>query len=68
MPYVNVRIIDDGVTAEQKSEVIKGITDVLVRVLNKNPDSTFIVIDEVPLDNWGWKGKSVADLRKQTKS
>jgi len=65
MPYVNVRITDDGVTPEQKSEVIKGITDVLVNVLGKSPDSTFVVIDEVPADNWGFKGKSVTQLRKE---
>ena len=68
MPYINVRILDDDVTAQQKADVIAGITDVMVRVLGKNPDSTFVVIDEVPLENWGHKGKSVAELRKQTKA
>jgi 4-oxalocrotonate tautomerase len=68
MPYINVRIADDNVTAEQKAEVIAGITDVMVRVLGKNPDSTFVVIDEVPLENWGHKGKSLTELRKQTKA
>ena len=66
MPYINVRIVDDNVTAEQKAAVIAGITDVMVRVLGKNPDSTFVVIDEVPMENWGHKGKSVAELRKPT--
>jgi len=64
MPYVNVRITRDGVTAEQKRRVIKGITDVLVKELGKNPDTTFVVIDEVELDNWGHKGTTVAELRK----
>jgi len=68
MPYVNVRILDDGVTAEQKDEVIKGITDVLVRVLNKNPQSTFVVIDEVPLENWGMNSTSIATARKRAKT
>lgn len=68
MPYVNVRLLEDNVTTEQKSEVIAGITDVLVRVLGKNPDRTFVVIDEVPLENWGISGKSVAELRKQPKA
>lgn len=67
MPYVNVRILDDNVTDEQKSEVIAGITDIMVRVLNKTPESTFVVIDEVPLTNWGHKGKPIAELRKQPK-
>ena len=64
MPYVNVRITKEGVTAEQKRKVIKGITDVLVKELGKNPDTTFVVIDEVELDNWGHKSTSVAELRK----
>ena len=68
MPYVNVRILEENVTAQQKSDVISGITDVLVRVLGKNPDTTFVVIDEVPLENWGHKGKSIAELRKQPKA
>lgn len=64
MPYVNVRITDDNVTAEQKRAVIKGITDVLVNELGKNPETTFVVIDEVNTDNWGHKGTSVTELRK----
>ncbi len=65
MPFISVRIVE-GATAEQKSAVIAGITDVMVKVLGKNPDSTHIVIEDVPLDNWGHKGKAVAQLRKQT--
>lgn len=63
MPYVNVRITK-GATAAEKRAVIKGITDVLVNVLGKNPDYTYVVIDEVELDNWGQKGTTVAELRK----
>jgi len=65
MPYVNVKITREGATREQKAEVIKGITDVLVRVLNKNPASTFVVIDEVELENWGILGMPVDEYRKR---
>ena len=68
MPYVNVRITDDNVTAEQKRQVISGITQVLVDVLGKNPETTFVVIDEVNTDNWGHKGTSVTELRKNSGS
>ena len=67
MPYINVRIVA-GATTQQKADVIAGITDVMVNVLGKNPDSTHVVIDEVPLENWGHKGKSVAELRRQPKN
>ena len=63
MPYVNVRIIEDNVTVEQKLRVIERITQVLVEELNKDPAGTFVVIDEVPTDNWGHHGTSITKLR-----
>ncbi|MDP1601253.1 4-oxalocrotonate tautomerase family protein [Phenylobacterium sp.] len=64
MPYVNIRITA-GATDEQKAELIAGATDLLVRVLNKNPAATFVVIDEVPPENWGAAGISVAERTKR---
>ncbi len=63
MPYVNIRITRDGATSEQKAALIKGVTDLLVDVLDKNPATTFVVIDEVETDNWGVAGQSVSALR-----
>ncbi|MFN3512707.1 MAG: tautomerase family protein [Phenylobacterium sp.] len=59
MPYVNIRITP-GATDDQKAELIKGATDLLVKVLNKNPATTFVIIDEVETENWGVAGESVA--------
>ncbi|MCC7544447.1 MAG: 4-oxalocrotonate tautomerase family protein, partial [Aquabacterium sp.] len=56
MPYVNIQITREGVSAEQKAALIQGTTDLLVKVLNKDPATTFVVIDEVDLDNWGVGG------------
>lgn len=64
MPYVNIKITRDGVTAKQKARLIKGVTDLLVEVLDKNPATTMVVIDEVETDNWGIGGESVT-LRRQ---
>ena len=63
MPYVNIKITKEGATAEQKAELIAGATDLLVKVLNKNPATTFVVIDEVDTDNWGVAGQSVTQRR-----
>lgn len=63
MPYVNIKITREGATREQKAEVIAGVTEVLVRVLGKDPATTFIVIDEVALEDWGIGGLNVADYR-----
>lgn len=59
MPYVNIKITKTGATTEQKAELIKGATELLQRVLNKNPATTVVVIDEVDTDNWGVGGESV---------
>jgi len=64
MPYVHVRITREGATRAAKLAVIAGITDVLVRELDKDPATTFVVIEEVELDNWGHRGTSVAELRR----
>ncbi len=53
MPYVNIRITDEGVTREQKEKLVAGTTRLLVEILGKDPSTTFVVIDEVPTDNWG---------------
>jgi len=66
MPYVNIKITDEGVTSEQKQALIKGTTQLLVDVLNKNPTTTVVVIDEVSTDNWGLGFDQVTKLRKQS--
>ena len=67
MPYANIRITRTGVTREQKADIIKGVTDVLVKTLGKDPASTFVVIDEVDLENWGIGGESIASRREKGK-
>ena len=67
MPYVNIRITKDSATAEQKAKVISGVTDLLRDVLGKNPQTTFVVIDEVETDNWGIGGETLTQRRKQGK-
>lgn len=69
MPYVNIKVTQEGgpngtgPSAEEKAELIAGVTDLMQRVLNKNPSTTFVVIDEVPLDNWGMQGQQVSHIR-----
>lgn len=63
MPYVNIQVTREGVTAEQKARLIKGATDLLVEVLDKNPMTTFVVIDEVGMDSWGIGGLPVEQFR-----
>ena len=64
MPYVHIQITREGATVEQKEALIKGVTDLLVQVLNKNPATTFVVIEEVYTNNWGVAGMSVTKYRR----
>ena len=65
MPYINIKITDENVSAAQKAALIKGATQLLVDVLHKNPATTVVVIDEINTDNWGVGGKVVTDLRRE---
>lgn len=67
MPYVDARITRDGVTAEQKAEIVREITATLQRVLGKRPKHTHIIIDEVDPQNWGFAGMLTTEYRRQAK-
>ena len=64
MPYINIKVTDEQVTKKQKQLLIEGATQLVVNVLNKNPETTHVVIDEVSIDNWGVAGKQYSNLKK----
>lgn len=65
MPYVNIRVTKEGVTPEQKLALIEGATDLLSKVLNKDPATTFVIIDEVDTDNWGLNRENITTRRQR---
>lgn len=54
MPYIHIRITDEGVNDSQKAQLIAGATQLMVDILSKQPATTHVVIEEVPLANWAW--------------
>lgn len=64
MPYVEIVITRDGVTAAQKARVIAEVTRTLQEVLGKRPDHTHVVIREVELENWGFAGMPTDEYRR----
>ena len=64
MPYINIRVTDEQVTQEQKRQLIEGATQLVVDVLNKNSKTTHVIIDEVPIENWGVNGKLYLGTKK----
>ena len=72
MPIVNIQITREGtlpghtsVTRQQKAQLIEGVSKLLLDVLNKPMNSTFVVIDEVDVENWGWGGFPVEEYRER---
>ena len=63
MPYVNVQITK-GASREQKSELVKDITESLQRVLGKKPEHSHIVIQEIAEEDWGYAGMLTDDWKK----
>ncbi|HEY5748177.1 MAG TPA: 4-oxalocrotonate tautomerase family protein [Chryseolinea sp.] len=65
MPYVKIEVTREGVTREQKQKLIKGVTDLITNILNKDPQLTHVVIQEIALDDWGFAGEQVSVLREK---
>ena len=67
MPYVTIRITDEPVSNEQKQQLISQTTEMLQTVLDKDPNTTFVVIEQVSTDDWGIGGQQVSEIRKHAK-
>ena len=63
MPYINVRLTRGPLSADTKREIIRRITSVFVDLLDKDPETTFVVIDQIDPEDWGVGGSTVADRR-----
>ncbi|MCF6132907.1 tautomerase family protein [Flavobacterium wongokense] len=65
MPFVKIELTREGVTRGQKQQLIKGVTDLITEVLNKDPHLTHIAIQEIDTDNWGYAGEQISVLREK---
>lgn len=65
MPYVKIEVTREGVTREQKQSLIAGITKLITEILDKDPQLTHVVIQEIELDDWGYGGEQVSLLREK---
>ncbi|MEE8118238.1 MAG: 4-oxalocrotonate tautomerase family protein [Gammaproteobacteria bacterium] len=65
MPYINIKVTDEGVSRQQKELLISGVTELLQDVLGKDPKFTHVVIDEIPTDNWGVTGMTTTEFREK---
>ncbi|MFI8143421.1 4-oxalocrotonate tautomerase family protein [Acinetobacter sp. ABJ_C5_2] len=65
MPYILIQITKENVSLQQKQQLIQEATELMVRILDKDPATTFVVINEVETDNWGVAGETVSAIRKR---
>ncbi len=65
MPYIKIELTREGVTRQQKQQIIKEMTAIMTNVLNKDPHLTHVVIQEIDTDDWGYAGDQVSVLREQ---
>jgi 4-oxalocrotonate tautomerase len=75
MPMVTVQVTREGnmpgtdhVTVEQKAEIYKGISQLLLDVLGKPLDRTWVVFQEVELEDWSVGGLPIAEYRRQAQT
>ena len=64
MPYVNIQITN-GATREQKAQLVRDVTDSLVREFGKKPEHIHIVIQEIDEADWGFAGLLTDEWREQ---
>lgn len=67
MPYINIRVTKENgePTAEQKAQLIEGVTELVSRVLGRNKSSTVVIIDEIDMQNYGLGGENIKSIRER---
>ena len=59
MPFVNVKVIEGTLTADEKQEMIARLTDTIVSIDGKGArEVTWVVIEEVASGEWGIGGQA----------
>lgn len=60
MPLVNVKVIENVFTPEQKQEMVERLTETMVSIEGENMRGvTWVVIEEVKSGDWGIGGNAL---------
>jgi 4-oxalocrotonate tautomerase len=67
MPLINVKLIEDVFTPDQKREIVERLTDAMVSIEGENMRSvTWVVVEEVASGDWGIGGQPPEHQRRQS--
>lgn len=60
MPLINVKVIEEVFTSEQKREMIERLTEAMVSIEGENMRGvTWVVVEEVKSGDWGIGGNAL---------
>jgi 4-oxalocrotonate tautomerase len=60
MPFINVKLIEDVFTPEEKQQIVETLTDAMVSIEGENMRSvTWVVVEEVKSGDWGIGGQAL---------
>lgn len=61
MPFIQVKVIEDVFTPEQKQQIVRGLTDAMVRIEGENMRPvTWCVVEEIGSGDWGIAGNPLS--------
>ncbi|MGE5286347.1 MAG: tautomerase family protein [Micromonosporaceae bacterium] len=66
MPFINVKLIEDVFTPEQKRQIVRDLTEAMVAIEGENMRPvTWVVVEEVHSGDWGIAGNplTTADVK-----
>lgn len=63
MPIINVKVVENVFSADQKRELLSKLTDVMESVYPGLRDVTFVTIEEVKEGEWGIGGQSITSKK-----
>ena len=52
MPYVHLKYVKEQVNLLQREQLVKGVMDIITRLMHRNPELTVLTVDEVEARNW----------------
>jgi 4-oxalocrotonate tautomerase len=60
MRLVQVKVVEGALSADQKRQIVEGVTEVLVAVEGESlRGTTWVIVDEVAIGNWGVDGRAL---------